>query len=189
MTKNATVSATVESMVLNRMALRMERFVFLELAALHQRRVQIQIVRHHRRADDADGDVDHAAWRKRGVTSARPISEKAGPGLRQYENFDEVADGDGRDQHQHDRFDGAHAEALQASSSSTSRPVMITAQSSGMWNSRLSATALPSTSARSQAPIANLAEQPVRPARPARDTSRGSTGPDPCRSPRRGAPR
>ena len=31
---------------------------------------------------------------------------------------------------------------------------MMTAQSSGMWNSRLRATALPSTSARSQAPMA-----------------------------------
>ena len=31
---------------------------------------------------------------------------------------------------------------------------MMTAQNSGMWNSRLSATALPSTSARSQAPMA-----------------------------------
>ena len=41
-----------------------------------------------------------------------------------------------------------------ASSSSTSRPVMMTAQSSGIWNSRLRATALPSTSARSQAPMA-----------------------------------
>ena len=42
-----------------------------------------------------------------------------------------------------------------ASSSSTSRPVMITAQSSGIWNMRLRATALPSTSARSQAPMAS----------------------------------
>ena len=41
-----------------------------------------------------------------------------------------------------------------ASSSRTSNPVMMTAHSSGMWNSRLSATALPSTSARSQAPMA-----------------------------------
>ena len=32
---------------------------------------------------------------------------------------------------------------------------MMTAHSSGMWNSRLSATALPSTSARSQAPMAS----------------------------------
>ncbi len=37
---------------------------------------------------------------------------------------------------------------------STSKPVMMTAQNSGMWNSKLRATALPSTSARSQAPIA-----------------------------------
>ena len=42
-----------------------------------------------------------------------------------------------------------------ASSSSTSSPVMTTAQNSGMWNSRFSATALPSTSARSQAATAS----------------------------------
>ena len=49
---------------------------------------------------------------------------------------------------------------------------MITAHSSGMWNSRLRATALPSTSARSQAPIADFAQQPVGPARPAGYQSR-----------------
>ena len=38
--------------------------------------------------------------------------------------------------------------------SSTSNAVMRTAQNSGMPNSRLSATALPSTSARSHAPMA-----------------------------------
>ena len=41
-----------------------------------------------------------------------------------------------------------------ASNSSTSRPVMMTAQSSGIWNIRFRATALPSTSARSHAPMA-----------------------------------
>ena len=41
-----------------------------------------------------------------------------------------------------------------ANSSSTSKPVMMTAQSSGIWNSKLRATALPSTSAKSQAPMA-----------------------------------
>ena len=40
------------------------------------------------------------------------------------------------------------------SSSSTSKAVMRTAQSKGMWKRRLIATALPSTSARSQAPMA-----------------------------------
>ena len=41
-----------------------------------------------------------------------------------------------------------------ASSSSTSSPVIMTAQKSGIWNMMLMATALPSTSARSQAPMA-----------------------------------
>ena len=41
-----------------------------------------------------------------------------------------------------------------ARSSSTSRPVMMTAHSRGIWNIRLRATALPSTSAKSQAPMA-----------------------------------
>ena len=39
-------------------------------------------------------------------------------------------------------------------SNNTSNPVMMTAHSNGMWNIRFSATALPSTSARSQAPMA-----------------------------------
>ena len=42
-----------------------------------------------------------------------------------------------------------------ASRRSTSSPVMTTAQNNGMWKSRLSATALPSTSARSQAATAS----------------------------------
>ena len=41
-----------------------------------------------------------------------------------------------------------------ANSSSTSKPVMMTAHSKGIWNIRLRATALPSTSAKSQAPMA-----------------------------------
>ena len=41
-----------------------------------------------------------------------------------------------------------------AKSSSTSKPVMMTAHSRGIWNIKLRATALPSTSAKSQAPIA-----------------------------------
>ena len=54
------------------------RFVFLQLAALHQRGVQVEIVGHHGRADDADGDVEHAGLPKWGVTRARPISRKLG---------------------------------------------------------------------------------------------------------------
>ena len=54
------------------------RFVLLQLAALHQSRVQIQIVRHHRRADDADGHVQHSRLAKVGEINARPISRKLG---------------------------------------------------------------------------------------------------------------
>ena len=39
--------------------------------------------------------------------------QKAGLGLRDDENFDEVAEGDGRDQHQHDGLDVPHAVSLQ----------------------------------------------------------------------------
>ena len=42
-----------------------------------------------------------------------------------------------------------------ASSSSTSKAVMMIAHSSGMWNRRFSATALPSDSARSVAAMAS----------------------------------
>ena len=59
LTKKAMVRATIESMVLKRTALRMDGFVLLQLAALHQGRVQVQVVRHYGRADDADGDVQH----------------------------------------------------------------------------------------------------------------------------------
>ena len=113
LTKNAIVSATVESMVLKRIARRIGSLILLQLAALHQRRMQIQVVRHHRRADDPDRHVNHSVCRKPGVISARPISQKAGLRLRQHENLDEVADRDRHDQHQHDRLDRPHSEALQ----------------------------------------------------------------------------
>ena len=58
------------------------------------------------------------AWRKCGDQSP-PHLQKAGLGLRQNENLDEVADRDGRDQHQHHGFDRAHAEALQAPAAAT----------------------------------------------------------------------
>ena len=78
-TKKATVSATVESMVLKRIARRMDGFVFLQLAALHQGGVQVEIVRHHRGADDADGHVQHARLAESAASQARvPFPEKRG---------------------------------------------------------------------------------------------------------------
>ena len=93
--------------------------------------------------------------------------QKARLRLRQHEDLDEVAAADRRDQDEDDRLDEAHPKPLQAPAAAARRaPVMMTAQNSGMWNSRLSATALPSTSARSQAPMASFAHEPVGPARP-----------------------
>ena len=77
--------------------------------------MQVEIVRHDRGADDADGHVQACpvVAKVRARPARRPISRKLGLRLRQDENLDEVADGDGRHQQQHDRLDGPHAEALQ----------------------------------------------------------------------------
>ena len=107
------VRATVESMVLKRIARRMDGFVLLQLAALHQRRVQVQIVRHHRRADDADGHVHHSRLAKVRRDQRLSHLQEAGLGLRQNEDLDEVADADGGDQQHHDGLDGPHPEPLQ----------------------------------------------------------------------------
>ena len=130
------------------------RFVLLQLAALHQGRVQVQVVRHHGRADDADGDVQHPGLAKVRRDQRAAHFQEAGLGLRQDEDLDEVADADGRDSSRTTASMVRIPKRCRASSSSTSKPVMMTAQNSGMWNSRLRATALPSTSARSQAPMA-----------------------------------
>ena len=57
--KSANISATVESIVANLMASRLAFGVLLVFPRLHDRRVQVKIVRHHRRAENADGDVKH----------------------------------------------------------------------------------------------------------------------------------
>ena len=61
---SADISATEESIVAKRIAsvLLGERVEIL--ARLHDRGVQIQVVRHHRRAEDADRDVQHRRVRQ-----------------------------------------------------------------------------------------------------------------------------
>ena len=56
---SASISAIVLSMVAQRMASRRPSSIALEAAGLHDRGMQIEIMRHHGRADDADGDVEH----------------------------------------------------------------------------------------------------------------------------------
>ena len=73
---------------------------FVEVARLHQRRVQIQIVRHYRGAEDADGDKQHRRIGnnlRRGHEARcdlRPI------GMRQRDHVDKAAA-----DHQHQRHD------------------------------------------------------------------------------------
>ena len=130
--------------------------VLLQLPALHQRRMQIKIVRHHRRPDDADGHVNHPRLAKTRAHQRAPHLHKIRLGLRQHEKSR------GNNRRRWSRPAAARRlrssacrSRCKASSSRTSSPVMITAHSSGMWNIRLSATALPSTSARSHAPMAS----------------------------------
>ena len=57
--KNAKSSATVESRVAKRIASRFDAGSVPHLPRLHDGRVQVEVVRHHRGAQDADGDVEH----------------------------------------------------------------------------------------------------------------------------------
>ncbi len=58
--KSANINARVESIVANLIASRFPADVQLVAPRLHDRRMEIQIVGHHRRAENADRDVEHA---------------------------------------------------------------------------------------------------------------------------------
>ncbi len=100
--------------MLNRIALRMEDVVLLQLAALYQGRVQIEVVGHYGGADDADGDVQHPCLTKVRRNQCSPHFQKAGLGLRENKKLNEIADGDGCHQKHDDGLDGSHPIALQS---------------------------------------------------------------------------
>ena len=168
-------------MVLNSNGAADGALVLLQLAALHQGRVQIQVVRHDGRADDADGDVDHAGLAEVRRDQGAAHLQKAGLGLRQDEDLDEVADADGRHQQQHDRLDRAHAEALQrqqqqhVEAGDDHRPQQRDVEE------QIERDRAAQHFGQVAGADGDFAQQPVGPARPARDTSRGSIAPDPCR--------
>ena len=54
---NISAPRRIDGGKLDRLAFAFRRL--LEFARLHDRRMQIEIMRHHRRADDADADVKH----------------------------------------------------------------------------------------------------------------------------------
>ena len=67
---NISANGRVDGRVAHRLA-HGRRSVRSILARLHDRRVQVEVVRHHRRAEDADGDVEHAPDRGRRRSTAR----------------------------------------------------------------------------------------------------------------------
>ena len=112
--KSADISATVESMrgEADRLALALARV--LVLARLHDRRVQVQVVRHHRRAEDADGDVEHRRGLRRiSARGMKPAATAPRSGLARARarSANEPAMSD--DQRDDERLDVAEAVVLQ----------------------------------------------------------------------------
>jgi len=70
-------------------------------------------VGHDGGADDADGDVEHAGLAKAGAEESAAEFEKVGAGLREDEDFQAVAGGDGGDEDEDDGFDHADVEMLE----------------------------------------------------------------------------
>ncbi len=145
-------SASVESIVAKRIASRGRRRSRMA-ARLHDRRVQIEVVRHHRRADDADGEVQHRRNRDDARAAAR--SRPAPPPVRlQPGDLEREADADRRDQGDDRRLEPAKAAPCSASRRIMSRRVTRCRAVMLTPNSRCSPIATPITSARSQATIA-----------------------------------
>ena len=71
MTNSAPLSATTESIRLKRQAMRLSRARTADAPRLHQRRMQIQVVRHHGGAQDADRDVQALVGEARAPARSR----------------------------------------------------------------------------------------------------------------------
>ena len=78
-----------------------------DVARLHQRGVQVQIVRHHRGAQDSDGDVQAVAAQARNQPGEHLRGGRLGP-----ENLDAEAAAHDGDERENERLQGANAEAL-----------------------------------------------------------------------------
>src|ERR1051326_4231518 len=76
--------------------------------------MQIQVMGHHSGTNDTDGHVEHAALMKMRGHERTSQLQKIRLGLGKNENLDEITEGDGADQQQHDRLDGTHAETLKS---------------------------------------------------------------------------
>src|SRR5208283_2109600 len=76
--------------------------------------MQVEIVGHDGRADDSDGDVEHASLAEVRRNQGLSHREETGLCLREDKDFDEVTDGDGGDQQQNHGFNAAHSKLLKS---------------------------------------------------------------------------
>src|SRR5205823_7475721 len=86
--------------------------IFLQSTTLDESGVQVKIVRHYGRADDADGHIQHSNLPQMWRNERMPDFQKARLGLREHKNLDEVTDRNGGHQQQDHGLDRAHAESL-----------------------------------------------------------------------------
>ena len=112
-TSNAKVRAMVESIVPKRIASRLPLGSPFEVARLHQRRVQIEVVRHYGRTQDADGDIQHAGIEDDLRRRDKESLARCPAGLAGKINFQTEADPDHPDQGNHQCLDQAKPFLLQ----------------------------------------------------------------------------
>src|SRR4051794_25310755 len=99
----------VDEVVFARLPQPFRRFGYI--AALNQRRVQVEIVRHHRRAQDADRDVQHLRVCEDRSAGNEALGDTDRIWLGE-EQFDDEARADGGDEQENERLHLADAEAL-----------------------------------------------------------------------------
>ena len=87
--------------------------VFLQLPALDQGGVQVQIVRHDGRADDPNSDIHHSGLPEMWGEDCLPKFEELRMSLRQHEYLDEITSRNRHHQQQDHGLNGAHPEALE----------------------------------------------------------------------------
>ena len=96
----------VEQVVADRLALARRRG--LDAPRLHQRGMQVQVVRHHRRPEDA-----HRHQQAGGVQPRHEAAGHVAPHRPRQHQFDRHAGADGQHQHRHDRLQFSHTVVLQ----------------------------------------------------------------------------
>ena len=84
----------------------------LEAAGLHHGGVQVEVVRHHRRAENADGDVQHI-WIGDDLGHRHEAREDVADGGLRHCDLDEEAAGDDQQQAEDESFQVAEAPLLQ----------------------------------------------------------------------------